>query len=214
MRLALRIVAVLIVLVAAADKPAYRSDFKHAEVGKIPADITVLDGPFAVRDVGGNKCLELAGDPIGTFGALFGPGDRVATDVKARIWAAAQGKRFPEFGIGANDAGGWKLILAPARHVLELRRGDDTNVTAAAKWSSGSWTWFRLRIVPGEKPGWRIEGKVWPDGQPEPSRWPIRAEDPEAPPAGHASLWGIDYSEQPIRFDDLTVRPPEGQGKQ
>jgi hypothetical protein len=30
-------------------------------------------------------------------------------------------------------------------------------------------------------------------------------EDTETPSAGKASLWGSDFSEQPIRFDDLSV---------
>ncbi|HXE53721.1 MAG TPA: hypothetical protein VN541_11925, partial [Tepidisphaeraceae bacterium] len=87
----------------------YRNDFEKAEQGKVPPDMTVLDGTFTVREVDGNKCLELAGDPLGSFGVLFGPERITAMDVKARIWAAAKGKRFPEFGIGAGDAGGYKL---------------------------------------------------------------------------------------------------------
>lgn len=191
----------------AADAAPYANDFEKAEIGKVPEDVMVLDGTFAVREFGGNKCLELAGDPVGAFGALFGPDGLVAMDVKARIWAAASGKRFPEVGIGANDPGGYKLFAVPARHILELRKGDDPVASAAFPWQSGKWTWYRLRVEPKGAKTWQIRGKAWPDGQQEPANWMVTAQDTEAPSAGKASLWGSDFSEQPIRFDDLSVVP-------
>ena len=194
----------------AADEPAapkpYTNDFEKAEIGKVPEDLMILDGTFAVRELDGNKCLELAGDPIGSFGATFGPDGASTVDVKARIWAASSGKRFPEIGIGAGDAGGYKLFLIPARHVMELRRGDETAASTPFEWSSGSWNWFRLRVAK-DKTTWVVQGKVWPQGQKEPAHWMVTAPDAEAPPTGKASIWGNDFSEQPIRFDDLSVTP-------
>lgn len=186
---------------------AYSNDFEKAEIGKVPDDIMVLDGTFAVRQIEGNKCLELAADPIGAFGALFGPDGVTAMDVKARIWAAGAGKRLPEFGIGADDAGGYKLFVVPAVHVVQLRKGDDVIATAPLEWKSGQWTWLRLRAKPGENKTWMIEGKAWGAGQKEPDGWTISGKDTEAPSPGKASIWGNDYSEQPIRFDDLSVTP-------
>ena len=192
---------------AVPEPKGYANDFENSEPGKVPADIMVLDGTFAVRKVEGNKCLELAGDPIGSFGVLFGPDGLAAMEVKARIWAAASGRRFPEFGIGADDVGGYKLFLAPGRRDLELRRGEQTRASVPCDWSTGTWTWFRLRVAPTDKSTWLIEGKVWPQGKSEPGEWTIRYEDAKAPSPGKASLWGSDFSEQPIRFDDLSVMP-------
>ena len=194
-----------VALLIAADATPYTNDFDKAEIGKVPEDVMVLDGTFAVREVDGNRCLELAGDPVGSFGALFGPDGIVAMDVKARIWAAASGKRFPEVGIGADDAGGYKLFAVPARHILELRKGDDPIASAPFPWASGKWTWYRMRVEPKDGKKWQIRGKAWPVGQMEPENWMITAQDAEAPSAGKASLWGSDFSEQPIRFDDLSV---------
>jgi len=115
---------------------AYSNDFEKAEVGKVPDEFMVLDGPFAVRQVDGNKCLELTGDPIGAFGALFGPAGVSGSEVSARIWASPTGKRFPEFGIGANDAGGYKLMLLPGQNVVELRKGEEPLATAPFKWTA------------------------------------------------------------------------------
>jgi hypothetical protein len=193
----------------AADAPspiAYSNDFEKAEIGKVPDEFMVLDGPFAVRQVDGNKCLELAGDPIGAFGALFGPAGITGSEVSARIWAAPTGKRFPEFGIGANDAGGYKLMLLPGQHKLELRKGDAAAGTSNFEWSPSSWTCFKLRIAQVNQ-SWIVQGKAWKQGQAEPTEWPLTVHDPEAPSPGRASIWGNDYSERPIRFDDLRVSP-------
>jgi hypothetical protein len=194
-----------VALLIAADVAPYTNDFEKAQVGKVPEDIMVLDGTFAVRSVDGNKCLELAGDPVGSFGALFGPDGLVAMDVKARIWSAAAGKRFPEAGIGADDAGGYKLFTVPARHLLQLRKGDDPVASAPFQWQTAKWIWYRLRVEPQDAKTWQIRGKAWPEGQKEPENWTVVAHDTETPSAGRASLWGSDFSEQPIRFDDLSV---------
>ena len=191
--------------VSAAGEAVYTNDFEKAEVGKVPDEIMVLDGSFSVRQVDGNKCLELAGDPIGAFGALFGPGDSAAMVVKARVWADAAGKRFPVFGIGANDAGGYKLMLNPGRRLIELRKGDDTVATAPLQWKPATWTWLRLTVEPQGKDKWLVRGRTWRDGESEPKGWSVTFQDSEAPSPGKASIWGEDYSEKPIRFDDLEV---------
>ena len=113
---------------------------------------------------------------------------------------------LPEFGIGANDAGGCKLMLLPGQHKIELRKGDQAVATAAFDWSPSTWTCFKLRIAPTEGQ-WLIQAKVWKRGLPEPQAWMITTPDPQPPPPGRASIWGNDYSEQPIRFDDLRVTP-------
>lgn len=190
---------------------SYHNDFEKAEVGKAPEDMMILDGTFAVREVEGNKCLELAPDPVGSYGALFGPEGMTAMDVKARIWAASSGKRFPEAGIGVDDAGGYKLFLVPAKHALELRKGDDPVASVPFDWKDGQWTWLRLRVEPKGEKQWIVSGKAWANGQNEPEKWTITASDVEAPSAGKASLWGSDYSERPIRFDDLYVAPATNQ---
>ena len=200
-----RALMLCLVLLSAAQAPnVYRNDFEQAQVGKVPDEIMVLDGTFAVRQIDGNKCLELAGDPIGSFAALFGPDGLIGADVSARIQAFPQGKRFPEFGIGAGGPGGYKIFAVPAQHRLELRKGEDVKAAAPFDWSPGSWTCFRLRVEPSDKRDSTIQAKAWKQGTTEPDAWMLRANDPK-PPSGKASIWGSDYSEQPIRFGDLSV---------
>ena len=86
----------------------------------------------------------------------------------------------------------------------------DPVASAPFNWPDGKWTALRLRIEPKGKDAWVIEGKAWPHGQPEPAEWMLHADATEAPPSGKASVWGSDYSEQPIRFDDLSVTTVKG----
>jgi hypothetical protein len=168
----------------------------------------ILSGKFSIRKIDGNNLLELAGVPLESDGVLFGPPDAINGQVGARIWAASTGRRFPEFGIGSNDVGGYRLWVMPGQAKLEIRRGDVTRASTNYRgWRTATWTQLRLRISKSSDGKCKVEGKAWPDGSPEPADWMIHAEDPEAPPPGHPSIWGTPFSGQPIRFDDLSFNP-------
>lgn len=194
-----------------ADKPAapdtYMNDFEQAALGKPSDEFLILNGTFTVVQVDGNKCLELAADPLDGDGLLFGPPGRPTGGISARIWGSATGKRFPEFGVGAFDGGGYKLMLVPAQGILELRKGDDSMTSSPYPWKSETWTRFRMRITKLADGKFQIDGKAWPDGSPEPAAWSVSAQDTDAPSAGRASAWGMPYSGKPIRFDDLGYKP-------
>ena len=55
----------------------YQNNFTTNEIGKLPDEMLLLDGGFAVQEVAGNKVLQLPGAPLETFGVLFG--DRKST---------------------------------------------------------------------------------------------------------------------------------------
>ncbi len=187
----------------------YVNDFEHAAKGKPADDLQILNGDFSVREEAGNSFLELPGDPLDTFGVLFGPGDVATLDVSARIWADAAGRRFPEFGIGANDTGGCKLWVWPANGTIELRKADDARASKPFAWKPGRWLRLRMRVRQVNPKLWRVEGKAWPDQTPEPADWLLSFDDTEAPAAGKASIWGVPFSGKPIRFDDLSSRPSQ-----
>jgi hypothetical protein len=195
---------------AAAPAPAPSKsviDFTSAEVGKPPSDVQIANGAFTVVERDGNKMLELAGERLDSFGLLFGPAQPAETTASARIQAESTGKRSPEFGIGVGDIGGYRLMLLPAEKKLELRKGDEPVASADLPdpWASGSWVELRLQVRKTPDGTWKVEGKSWPAGKPEPQAWPVSVEVKAAPPAGRASLWGIPFSGKPIRFDDLKV---------
>jgi hypothetical protein len=196
------IVAFTTQLGSAAD--LYKNDFQQAEVGKLPEDLMVLEGAFAVKEENGNKFLDLPGTPLETFGVLFGPNETDGLSVTARIHATSKGRRAPSFGVGLNGVGGFKLEMAPAKRAIELKRGDEILASAPAAWESGSWTVLRLAVTKAGSE-WKVEGKAWKNGEKEPAAPVISHTEKTEPIAGKASVWGAPYSGTPIRFDDLRV---------
>ena len=196
---------------------AYATDLSAMPVGKPPEELFILNGGFLVADAGGNKFLELPGNPLDSYGVLFGPEDQQAAEVAARISGTAAGKLFPEYGVGTNDAGGWKLWAMPGQRSLALRKKDADEVARVPfAFADGKWTRLKLRVAPAAAPGggdkaaggkWVVQGKAWADGEPEPAGWTITATDDAAPPKGRASVWGHPYAGTPIRFDDLSAGP-------
>lgn len=201
----LAITVITCCLIAADDATApYTNDFEKAEVGKVPEDLLVAAGTFAVRKDGTNQFLELAGEPLESFGFLAGP--EGATSAGARIRAAAAGQRFPELGIGLGGPAGYKLWLMPAAKELQLIKGDDILAKMPYAWTSESWTHFRLQFRRTADNKWRLQGKAWQEGQKEPADWMISFDDSAPPAMGRASMWGTPYSGKPIAFDDLFAR--------
>ena len=186
----------------------YRNDFGSAKTGTLPEDLQRINGSFTVVEADGNKLLELPGNPLDTFGVLFGPADRAELDASARAWSLASGRRFPEFGIGIGDIAGYRLMLLPAQKKLELRRNEQAVASATYEptWKSGTWTTMRLRVVKSGN-GWKVEGKAWPSDGQEPQNPIVSLDVTEAPQAGRASVWAVPFSGQPVRFDDLMAEP-------
>src|SRR5437762_6863671 len=85
---------------AAENKVLYQNDFSKGEVGKLPEDMLLLDGGFAVQEVNGNKVLQLPEAPLDTFGVLFGPTEGANLALSARVHSTKKGRREPAFAIG------------------------------------------------------------------------------------------------------------------
>ena len=188
-------------------KPLYHNDFEAAEVGKLPVEMMVMSGDFAVRQEGKDgKFLELPGEPLDTFGLLFGPTPNGEVTASARFFGTKKGRKFPAFGVSLGGVGGYRLQVSAAKKTLEIFQGDEPRQSVAYEWKDESWTSLRVQV---RKAGaaWIIEGKAWPAGTPEPAAWTITFEMKEEPPAGRAGIWGSPFSSTPIRFDDLDLSP-------
>ena len=183
----------------------YTNGFDKAELEKVPDDMLVLDGGFAVKEEGGNKFLELPGAPLETFGVLFGPTEASGLSVSARIQGTGKGRRFPTFAVGLNGVGGFKLQVAPAKKLVELVKGEDVVGSAPFTWESGSWTRLRLQCRKVKDGELKVEGKAWKQGDPEPKDWQISLAETAESPAGRPSVWGMPFAGTPIKFDDLQV---------
>lgn len=188
----------------------YRNDFEHVGTGKVPEDFFVLRGKFSVIQDGTNRVLELPGQPLGTFGLLFGPAATDGLSTRARIRATARKRLYPKMGLGLNGAGGYILWLVPVTNTLELTRGKTRRAKAPLPWISGTWVTLQLQVNKLGENHWQIQGKAWGGEDPEPPAWTIVIEDRETPPSGRPSLWGVPYADTPIQFDDVTVEPAGG----
>lgn len=197
-------------VLAAAIAPAraqvlYTNNFDKAELENVPDDFLVLDGGFAVKEEGGNKFLQLPGAPLETFGVLFGPTEASGMSVSARIRGTGKGRRFPTFMVGLNGVGGYKLRVAPAKNLIELVKGEEVVTSAPLEWKSGMWMMVRLQCRKVTDSEFKVEGKVWKQGDTEPKDWQVSQAEPAASPAGRSSVWGMPFSGTPIEFDDLLV---------
>jgi hypothetical protein len=112
---------------------------------------------------------------------------------------------MPTFGVGLGGAGGWRLQVSPGKKALELFKDTDLKASTAFDWKSGAWTRFRLQLRQVKAGAWRVEGRVWADGNAEPKEWTLAADEPEQPIVGRASVSGSPFSGTPIWFDDLRV---------
>ena len=194
---------------------AFQTDFEKEAVDKEASQLEFMvlgEGDFRVKQDGTNKVLELAPIPMDTHGLLFGPTEKENITVQARIFGTSTGRRFPVFGIGVNGLGGYILRVNPAKKALELLKGDDVKQSIPYTWLTGTWTVFSLMITKVKDGVWSIQGKAWEQGKEDPKEpvWNtiggLQLDESEQPPAGRPSLWGVPYSAQPIRFDDLVVK--------
>lgn len=192
---------------APAAKAIYSQDFEATEVDKVPDGMLVLDGGFAVKQAGAGKVLELPGDPLETFGVLFGPTEKEGLCVQARILGTGKGRRFPVLAVGLSGVGGYKLQVSPAKKMLEIYKGEEAKASVPFDWKSGEWALLKFQMRKVKDGEWQAEGKVWAQGTPEPATWQIKFAETTEPSPGRPSIWGLPFSGTPIQFDDLLVTP-------
>ncbi|MEQ2009141.1 MAG: hypothetical protein ABMA26_20355 [Limisphaerales bacterium] len=189
------------------DKAIYSQNFEKTDLDKVPDGMLVLDGGFAVKQAAGGRVLELPGDPLDTFGVLFGPAEKEGVCVQARILGTGKGRRFPVLAVGLSGVGGYKLQVTPSKKALEIYKGEDVKATVAFDWKSGEWAQLKFQVRKVKDGEWKAEGKVWPQGTPEPAAWQITFAETTEPTPGRPSIWGLPFSGTAIQFDDLTVTP-------
>jgi hypothetical protein len=188
-------------------KPLFQNDFSKADVGKQPADVMVMSGDFSVKeDAKDGRFLELPGEPLDTFGLLFGPTPAGDVTASARFFGTKKGRKFPAFGISVGGVGGYRLQISAAKKMLEIFHGDEVRQSVAYEWKDESWTSLRVQVRKAAAE-WVVEGKAWPAGTPEPAAWTITFATKDEPPAGRPGIWGSPFSGTPIRFDDLVLSP-------
>ncbi|HYR59461.1 MAG TPA: hypothetical protein VEO95_12560 [Chthoniobacteraceae bacterium] len=185
-------------------KPIYENNFESAALDKAPEGAMAIAGDFLVKQEGGNKFLELPGEPLDTFGILFGPAGQTDLSATAKFFGTKTGRKYPAFGVSLGGVGGYRLIMSGGKKMLEIFKGDEVVKSVPFEWTSGEWTKLRLQVRKAGG-GYVVEGKAWPASAAEPKDWQISLEVKDAPPTGRVGLWGSPFSGTPIRFDDLVV---------
>jgi hypothetical protein len=208
--IALRSLFVLSAFVAGgallAAEPLYKNDFEAAALDQEPEGMLITAGDFKVKQDGAGKVLELPGDPLDTFGLLFGPSQKAGVTASARFFGTKKGRKFPTFGVSLGGVGGYRLQVSPAKKALEIFQGDEGRHTVPFEWTDAAWTSLRIQTRQAGD-GWVVEGKAWPAGAPEPAAWTITFSVKDEPAAGRAGIWGSPYAGTLIRFDDLLLAP-------
>lgn len=189
-----------------AAEPLYKNDFEAVEVDKAPAEVMIMAGTFEVKKGPEGKYLELPGEPLDTFGMLFGPSAKDDVSASAKFFGTKKGRKFPTFGVSLNGVGGYRLQVSPAKAAIEFIKGDEVKLSVPFTWNSDTWTNLRITVRKGGT-GWTIEGRAWASGEPEPEKPLISLEEKSEPTAGRAGIWGSPYAGTPIRFDDLVLAP-------
>ncbi len=190
---------------ADSSKPLYQNNFSTNEVGKLPEEMLLLDGGFAVQEVNGNKLLRLPGAPLETFGVLFGPTESHGLVASVRVHSTKRGRREPAFALGLNGNAGYKLQISAAKKLVELYKGDEVVAREPFTWESDSWTMLKLQVRKGKDDEFVIAGKAWKQGTPEPNNWTVTSTEKTEPAPGRASIWGNPFAGTPIDFDDIIV---------
>lgn len=193
--------SVLLASAFAAD-PIFKQDFQSLELGPAPKEFLPLAGSFAVVVDGANKVLELPGEPLDTFGALFGPSHAEDSTVSARFFGTKKGRKFPTFALSLRGAGGYRLQVSPGKGQLEVYKGDEPVSGVAYAWQTEKWTWLKLSVAKAGD-GWEVLGWAWLDGDAATKEPLIRVKVEGNVSGGRAGIWGSPYSGTAIRFDDL-----------
>ena len=191
---------------AAESQTVYHNDFQTNQTGKLPEDMLVLDGNFSIKSEGTNKFLQLPGAPLDTFSVQFGPVETNPACVSAQIRSTAKRRRAPAFGVGLYGVAGFRLQLSAAKQSLEIRKDQTSLASVPFDWKSGEWTILRLQARSLPHNMWKIEGKAWSKGQPEPPAFQVSAEyQADSPLTGRCAVFGSPFAGTPIQFDELTV---------
>ena len=178
--------------------PLVRANFQSAA---LPESWIELNGKVTVVD----GALRLPAEPLELHGVMFGPALLDNLRVSARFQSRAEGRLFPEFGLGLNGISGFRVMVSPGQKKLKLFRNDVLVHEIDHTWVPGDWTHmtFQIRSLPGLK--WRVMAKVWHSSELEPKEWQLMWTESVEPLTGRATVWGHPFTGTPIAIDDLRV---------
>lgn len=177
--------------------------------GPVPKEaLFVVEGVFEVAVKEGVKVVKISPEPITDANAQVGDSAKGAAKISAKIFSSRKARSYPRFGVSVHGMSGYRLLVNPPLKQLELVKGDEVLAKAAFAWETDSWVRLELKAErEGEDGPWTISGSAWADGTEQPAEPLLRLVDESGMKGtGKCGLWGTPYSEQPIFFDEVTVR--------
>jgi hypothetical protein len=205
----------------------WKIDFESSPNGVPPLSWVGAGGKFAVRTVEGepaangkNVLVKLTATPLYDRARTnFGTPDMTEYTLQADIKATS--RELPGAGTGGAalrempDAG-----IINQRYVLVLMGNDQKaqihiwptmlpyslNKTIDYKWEPGKWYTFKLKVEQGEKTA-KVHGKIWPQGEAEPTDWTLELEDKIPNRSGNPGVFAYSFKSLEIFYDNIVLTP-------
>lgn len=178
--------------------------------GDPPKEVFVVDGTIKIAARDGNKAIVIDPAPVTDASAQLAESAAGNASITARILGTKRARSTPRFGVSVHGMSGYRLLITPAKKVLELVKGDETLSSTPFTWTSDVWLNLKLEAVKGEGDKWTITGKAWAPDVPEPAEPLLKHEDSGLKGQGKCAIWATPFSGEPVYFDDIliTIEPP------
>lgn len=164
-------------------------------------------GKYVIKDVDGTKALMRVEDNTTTRRArlFMGTADMSNYTIEADVRSVERRRQLGDVGLFAQKYG---LVLFGNAQRLELHPWQPaTAMTVAApfKWKADTWYRMKLRVASQPDGSTRVQGKVWPRGEAEPTGWMVEKLDKIGHRAGSPGV----YSDAPFGayYDNIIVTP-------
>lgn len=173
--------------------------------GEPPKEVFVVDGTIKIAARDGNKAIVVDPNPITDASAQLATSAAGNASIEAKVFAIKRGRSTPRFGISVHGMSGHRLIVNPAKKLVELVRNDETLASIPYTWTSEAWLKLKLEAQKGEGTAWNITGKVWLADGAEPAEPQIQHADKGLKGQGKCAVWATPFSGEPVFFDDIKI---------
>ena len=186
----------------------YEQSFENIEEGELPEDFFVLDGDWQVITKQANKCLVLAGEPVGEHGFLFGP--RLLDQEIELSFSSLGGFKSRRHNVFAGafwGIRGFHFRLDPSTQNVLFSHFDEEPQRTKIYWSSKDWMDVRIRVSPKPEKKYNeikiITSKRHQTGIQD---WNNEIDVDGLPRSGKCALWGFSYAESEMYWDDIKIQ--------
>jgi len=173
--------------------------------GEVPKEVFVVDGTVKIAALEGNKAIVVDPNPITDASAQLATSAAGNASIEAKVFAIKRGRSTPRFGVSVHGMSGHRLLVNPAKKLIELVRNDQTLASIPYTWASEVWLKLKLEAKKGEGTAWSITGKAWPADAAEPAEPQIKHEDKGLKGQGKCAVWATPFSGEPVYFDDIKI---------